>query len=367
MRTSHFVLPNPSSVRARLVIDRMVPSDRGYHKMLNFQSVVGLLVTAGIIWLGLTRIDLSQTMAAFAAVRIEFVLAGGGLIVAVIAIFAVRWHVLLPTSPSVPVRFVFCYLMIGYMMNAIIPLRLGDLARAYLLGRRHGIAVSTTLSTVVVERIFDVVAIVVIGLLVSTVLDLPPLVKVGLRTFAFVGVTGMSLLYGLSFWGQWTKRLAWLDADAGRLWWLRGMLLRLDYFCNALTVLHNGKRLVATSTLTLAGWSVLSASLTMFALSFGLKVPYLAGSLMMVATSLGASIPSAPGSAGVFHVLTVLALSVWRVPTEEAVAVGVLAHGVTIALHIVLGMLCAWLVGIRLSSLAGIGMSRSSIRRSRCA
>jgi glycosyltransferase 2 family protein len=345
----------------------MARRDRGQRKMLNFQSVVGLLVTAGIIWIGLSRIDLSQTMAAFAAVRIEFVLAGGGLIVAVIAIFAVRWHVLLPTSPSVPVRFVFCYLMIGYMMNAIIPLRLGDLARAYLLGRRHGIAVSTTLSTVVVERIFDVVAIVVIGLLVSTVLDLPPLVKVGLRTFAFVGVTGLSLLYGLSFWGQWTKRLAWLDADAGRLWWLRGMLLRLDYFCNALTVLHNGKRLVATSTLTLAGWSVLCASLTMFVLSFGLKVPYLAGSLIMVATSLGASIPSAPGSAGVFHVLTVLALSVWSVPTEEAVAVGVLAHGVTITLHVVLGVLCAWLAGIRLSSLSGIGMPRSGIGRSSCA
>ena len=89
----------------------------------------------------------------------------------------------------------------------------------------------------------------------------------------------------------------------------------------------------------------------MFVFAFGLKVPYLAGSLMMVATSLGASIPSAPGSTGVFHVMTVLALSVWSVPTEEAVAVGVVAHGVTIALHIVLGALCAWLAGIRLSSL----------------
>jgi glycosyltransferase 2 family protein len=343
------------------------PYDRGQRRMFNLQTVVGLLVTAGIIWLGLTRIDLSQTMAAFAAVRVGFVLAGGALVVAAIAIFAVRWHVLLPKPPDVPVRFFFCYLMIGYMMNAIVPLRLGDLVRAYLLGRRHGVAVSTTLSTVVVERIFDVVAIVVIGLLVSTVLDLPPLVKVGLRTFAFVGVTGMSLLYGLSFWGQWTKRLAWLDADAGRVRWLRGTLLRLDYFCKALTVLHDGKRLVTTSALTLAGWSLLSASLTMFPLSFGLKVPYLAGSLIMVATSLGASIPSAPGSTGVFHVLTVLALSVWRVPTEAAVAVGVLAHGVTITLHIVLGVLCAWLAGIRLSSLSGIGMPRSSIGPSRCA
>ena len=343
------------------------PFHRGPRRLVNLQTIAGLLVTAGIIWLGLTRINLSQTMTAFAAVGIGFVLAGGGLIVAAIAIFAVRWRVLLPKSPSVPVRLVFCYLMIGYMMNAIIPLRLGDLVRACLLGRRHGIAVSTTLSTVVVERIFDVVAIVVIGLLVSTVLDLPPLVKVGLRTFAYVGITGMSLLYGLSFWGQWTERLAWLDADAGRLRWLGGMLLRLDYFCKALTVLNDWKRLVATSVLTLAGWSVLSASLTMFTLSFDLKVPYLAGSLIMVATSLGASIPSAPGSAGVFHVLTVLALSVWGVPTEEAVAVGVLAHGVTITLHVVLGVLCAWLAGIRLSSLWGIGMPRSSISRSTCA
>src|SRR5262249_34409623 len=196
-----------------------------------------------------------------------------------------------------------------------------DLVRAYLLGRRHGIAVSTTLSTVVVERIFDVVAIVIIGLLVSTVLDLPPLVKVGLRTFAFVRVTGMALLAALSFWGQWNKQLAWLDADVGRPRWLRGMLLRLDYFCKALTVLHDRKRLMATSVLTLVGWSVLSASLTMFTLSFGLKVPYLVGSLMMVATSLGASIPSAPGSAGGFPVLTRPALCGCAAAAGEAVAV----------------------------------------------
>jgi uncharacterized protein (TIRG00374 family) len=343
------------------------PSDHGQRRIFNLQTVIGLLVTGGIVWLGLTRIDLSETVAAFAVVRVGFVLAGGGLIVAVIAIFAVRWRVLLPKSPSVPARFVFCYLMIGYTMNAIIPLRLGDLVRAYLLGRRHGIAVSTTLSTVVVERFFDVVAIVIIGVLISTMLDLPPLVEVGLRTFAFFGVAGVSLLYGLSFWDQWTERLAWLNADASRPRWLGAALRRLDYFCSALAVLHDWKRLVATSVLTLAGWSVLSAALTMFTLSFGLKVPYLAGSLIMVATSLGASIPSAPGSTGVFHVLTVLALSVWSVPTEEAVAVGVLAHGVTITLHIVLGVLCAWLAGIRLSSLSGIGMSGSTIGRSRCA
>jgi glycosyltransferase 2 family protein len=346
-----------------------LPPERGLlHRMANFQTVVGLLVTAGIIWLGFSRIDLSQTIAAFAVVRVGYVLAGGALVVAVIAILAVRWWVLLPTSPNVPIRLVFCYLMIGYMVNAITPLRLGDLARAYLLGRRHGIAVSMTLSTVVAERLFDVLAIVVIGFLVSTVLDLPPAVEVGLRTFAVLGIAGASLLYGLSFWGGGMDRFARRKFEAsGRLRWLSAMLQRLDYFCQALIVLHDGKRLVAASALTFAGWSVLSASLSMFVFAFGLKVPYLAGSLMMVATSLGASIPSAPGSTGVFHVMTVLALSVWSVPTEEAVAVGVVAHGVTIALHIVLGALCAWLAGIRLSSLREIDLPQAGVGRSRTA
>jgi hypothetical protein len=54
------------------------PSDRGRRRMFNLQTAVGLLVAAGIVWLGLTRIDLSETVAAFAVVRVGFVLAGAG-------------------------------------------------------------------------------------------------------------------------------------------------------------------------------------------------------------------------------------------------------------------------------------------------
>ena len=182
-------------------------SDCGPRGMFSLRPVLGLLVTAGIIWLGLSRIDLSEAIRAFADVRVGYVVAGGALVIAVIAILAVRWHVLLPSSPHA-MCFVFCYLMIGYMVNAIVPLRLGDLVRAYLLGRRQGIAVSMTVSTVVAERLFDVLAIVVIGFLVSTLLDLPPAVEVGLRTFAVLGIAGASLLYGLSFWGESIDRLA---------------------------------------------------------------------------------------------------------------------------------------------------------------
>ena len=101
---------------------------------------------------------------------------------------------------------------------------------------------------------FDVLAIVVIGFLVSTLLALPPAVEVGLRTFAVLGIAGASLLYGLSFWGESIERLARRKIGGSRpLRWLSAMLQRLDYFCQALIVLHDGKRLAAASALTFAG------------------------------------------------------------------------------------------------------------------
>ena len=327
--------------------------------MSRVKTIIGFLVTAGIVGVALWRLDLSEVADAFSVVKGGFVAIGGLLIIAVIGIFAVRWRALLREGRKIKLRFVFSYLMIGYMANATVPLRVGDVIRAYLLGRRHGIAVSTTLSTVAVERVFDIAAIVVIGFVLSTTLELPPLVVIGLRTFLSLSVIGLLVLFTLSFWRRSVERLTWLRPDASRSPWFHGLLQRFDYFCEALTVLHDWRTLVVTCVLTLAGWTVLAASLTMFICAFGLDVPYLAGALMMVATSLGAAIPSAPGSTGVFHVLTVLALSVWNVPTATAAAVGLLAHFVTIALHIVLGLVCAWYIGIRLASLARMDVSLS--------
>ena len=249
--------------------------------------------------------------------------------------------------------------MIGYLVNAIVPLRAGDAVRAYVLGRRHGIAVSTTLSTVAVVRIVGIAAIVATGFILSTMLDLPPLVLIGLRTFLFVSLFGLTLLFALSFWRLSAERLdfslAQIRCKSLSLDWRPlgpgGLFLRCAYRSTRLA--HPPRRLGPT----LLGWSLLAASLTMFISSFRLDVPYLAGALMMVAISLGAAIPSAPGSTGVYHMLTVLALSVWNVPAATSVAVGQLAHFVTIALHIVVGLLCAWWLGIRVASLTRMNVS----------
>jgi hypothetical protein len=77
------------------------PSDRGRRRMVNLQTAVVLLVTAGIVWLGLTRIDLSETVAAFAVVRVGLSLPGRAHRCRD-AIFAVRWRPVAPDQPQPP-------------------------------------------------------------------------------------------------------------------------------------------------------------------------------------------------------------------------------------------------------------------------
>jgi uncharacterized protein (TIRG00374 family) len=320
--------------------------------MFNVRSIIGVSVTVVIIWLGLSRIDLKELIAALRVARWDQVALGGILVVAAIGFFSIRWRLLLQGGEKVPLRLSFTYLSIGYMTNAILPLRPGDLVRAYLCGRRHGIAVSATLSSVVVERIFDVLTIVVIGFLVSALVELRHAVVMGLRVFALAGVAGFTFLFVLSFWSRWIEHIAWLNPGEHTFFWLTALFQRLEYFCQALTVLHDIPRLGLVSVLSFLGWGLLAAAMSSFIHALGIEVPTLAGALMMVVTNLGAVIPSAPGSLGVFHFLTVLALSIWQVPLSLAAAVAVLAHGVSIGIHIALGTLCAWLAGIRLIPLS---------------
>ena len=89
--------------------------------------------------------------------------------------------------------------------------------------------------------------------------------------------------------------------------------------------------------------------------AFQLEIPPAAALLVIAATNLGAVIPSSPGALGIYHFMAVIALSVWRVDTSTAVAFAIGAHAISIALHIVFGISCAWIEGIgvrRLTSLA---------------
>src|SRR6476620_12620858 len=66
-----------------------------------------------------------------------------------------RWHYMLRHMAEIPVRRLFPVVVIGYMGNNVYPARAGEVLRSYILKRREAVPVSVSLATVVLERLFD--------------------------------------------------------------------------------------------------------------------------------------------------------------------------------------------------------------------
>ena len=68
---------------------------------------------------------------------------------------AIRWSALLRPVIAIGPRETFPIVIVGYMANNVLPLRTGELVRAYVLGRRYGVRKTTSLATIAIERLFD--------------------------------------------------------------------------------------------------------------------------------------------------------------------------------------------------------------------
>jgi uncharacterized protein (TIRG00374 family) len=304
----------------------------------------GAFVGIACVAVGIARLDWAETWSVFKRVDHLYLFIAILLLLICFSAFAERWRHLLDTTHAVPRRRFFGYLMIGYMMNAVVPMRPGDVIRATLLRQQHHIPIATALTSVLLERLFDVLTLVLLGLLLSFLVDLPGAVRVGLRTFSAVALIGTTVLLGLS-----AERISGERLARVTLFWapprvVAFLAARADQFVQALRVLRQRRRLPWILLADLVGWCACGLSMFAFTQALHIDVPWTAGFLILVATSLGAAIPGTPGSVGVFHVLAVMALSVWSVDIETAVAFALVAHTSAVALHIGLGALSASLL-----------------------
>jgi glycosyltransferase 2 family protein len=310
--------------------------------------VAGIAVASLIVIVGAVQVDWSATARAFGRIAWADLVGGMVLLVAAMGVFAQRWQYLMapPRQPSLAVT--FGYLAIGYMTNALLPLRSGDLVRAFLLGRRHPIGVSAALSTILLERLFDVAGILAMGAAAAFLIELPPHLLVGLRSFAFSGLAVGMVVFALALAPACQRRLdRALHGLVARHWLSARWLQWFERFVGQLTVVQRAATVGWIVAFTLFGWILVACASAAFVAAAGVAAPpFAAGVLIVVATALGAAIPSLPASVGVYHALAVLALSVWSVPVPDAVATALVAHAATTAVHLLTGGLSAWFIGI---------------------
>ena len=296
-------------------------------------------MAVSLIFLALAfrKVEWPEVLQAWSGARPVWMAAGLLLLVLAWWVAALRWKVILHPAPQVRVVDTFSFITIGYLANTILPLRLGDLARATLMGRRRGLGISRSLGSMALERLMDIITLLFFILLLSLLMEIPSLVKAGLATMAGGALVMLAGLVMLSFHRE---RLSYVQKALA--WVLPGpMALRvvtlIDRFCGGLEVIRDPARLLVVFALSVAGWAVTGLATYVWLLAFNLPLPWFAGIFVLVVINLGSAIPSSPGYVGVYHYLAVLALSAWNVDRGSALAYAIGTHALNMLANVSLG------------------------------
>jgi len=296
---------------------------------------LGLVVSAAALVLAVLGIDLRRVVETLAQAEYVYLIPATVAELAYLVCRAVRWRLLL--EPQVGLARSFWVTNVGYLVSNVLPFRLGDPARAVVIGRSGKVSTVAALSTVVVERVLDMLMVVLL------LAGITPFLYKGKRSDSFVSGVGSAIGAGLvaggaalaasavllllAFRPDWGRRavrrvLGWvprLDSDR----WARAF----DGLFEGLAPLRSGRRGLALLAWSVATWAFVVACYWALMRAFLPQPPALAAPFLVCVVGLGMAIPSSPGAVGVFHAVARYGLTVpFSVPTDQAVTVAFGIH-----------------------------------------
>lgn len=287
-------------------------------------------ISAFFIWLAVRGIDFSELKQSFFGVSIGFVLLSVLLNLFSCWVRAIRWQYLLMPIKKVSLHNVFSALMIGFMINNVLPFRLGEFVRGYALKQSDNISFSASIGTVVVERIIDVLTLLVIFAVILFLFPFPEWVKSGgILVGAIVGVS-IFILYLL------VKKTEWALKIISRFFGLFSEKLSIQIvriarsFIEGVSFLHSAKSYFIISLLSVFTWVIYIY--VMYAMFFAVhfdtiyQLDTLGATVVMVFTSFAIMIPAAPGYVGTFHEIAKQSLMLLHVDKEPALGFAIIFH-----------------------------------------
>ena len=305
----------------------------------------GMLLGAVCLWLSLRNVHLSLFFRAIAEVSWPWVALALAGVTLVGALKALRWQWLYPPDAfPLPWTTHFSILMISQMLNLLVPVRLGELARMGLM-RQEGRPVGTTLGTIVLEKSLDLLVVPAL-LLVTVPLALLP---GWLRSRAGAGalVLAAGLLAALYLVGRFRGRLVALLGKVPQpthSFWVRwaGRLRRLLQTTLDSIAALDGPRLARLLALTAAIWLLSAAVLQAMLIAFRIPADWGAAFVLMIGLTFSNWVPTPPAMIGVVGAVTVAALAPFGVPPAQALALGTVLNVVLVAPPVLLGGWATW-------------------------
>jgi len=317
---------------------------------LDYKFYLGLLVGAVFLFLALHKVDFAEMARVFSGIRWSLIAVALVLYYTIYVARMFRWKLLIAPVKDTSYRNLYSAIAIGFGANNMFPVRLGELVRAYSLGKMEKMSASSVLATVVIERVFDILT--VLGMLVAvfflvTVPEGYGKFMVGLRA---AGITSAAALVVLIAF------LVLLEKNRERAMVILQFLSRplperfrtriksiTVAFADGLNVLYHGRKLVGIVIFSIMTWMIIATFYWVILHSFDISLPFMAAVFVTVLTAFASALPAPPGYIGTFHAAARYGLVFYALPATEAASVGIVMHAMNLIPAIAGGLVFIWL------------------------
>jgi uncharacterized protein (TIRG00374 family) len=319
--------------------------------------VISLIVSLGFLYLAFRNVQFDELGAALGRLNSSWLLVAIGVSLLIMVFRAWRWQLELRPLEYVPFGRLWVIVSVAYMAINLLPVRLGEVVRPWLLSRRSNVSFSNVVGNVVFEKTMDSVIIVfyiLLGLL--TVENLPLWVRRGALVPAIAATILVSLV--LLFW--------WRGEAFVDRWVLHLLPERfrnnvkkvLASIADGMRVIPNPGLLLAVFLVSLSLWFLPILSSYIMILAFDFPVPFGAALVVFIFIGFGTALPNLPGMIGPYQYACQLALGLFGVSEVDALAYGLVLNAVQFLTLIAQGLIALPVAGV---SFADIRRAREGI------
>ena len=276
----------------------------------------------------------------------------------------IRWRYLLNPLGETRFRTVFRSTVIGFGALGLLPVRVGDVIRPYLLARQEGLPVTSVFATIVMERVLDLITVLILmalfvwGFAGSSI---PPRLLGPIEVSAAVGAAiALTLLVIMWVLATHPERIGHLAATMAKV--LPGKLSsrvgRLaSTFSSGFAATRDVRQLFLAFAWSIAVWLAIAAQAWTVTVAFGILMPFTGTFLLQAMLVIGVAVPT-PGGVGSFHEAYRLGVTTFfGASKDQAVAAAIVTHAVSLIPPVLGGILFMAQDGLSLGRLGDLANS----------
>ena len=296
--------------------------------MKRWQLWLGLVVSAIFMWLALDGLDLAEVARHMREANYVWLIPSVAVYFVAVWVRTWRWDYMLRPLKRIPTARLFPVVVIGYAGNNILPFRAGELLRSYVLYRREQVPISASLATVVVERVFDGLVMLVF---VFVALPFAPIPSAAVQS-TVAAASGLFFGALLAFFAlaAFPERAYQLAAKIfGRILPSRFNQPLLGFtqrFLSGLASLRRFRNVLMIFFTSILIWLLETVKYWFVMHAFNFQVSFFALMLMNGIVNLATTLPSAPGYVGTFDEPGIEILKLYNVPPNIAGAYTLVLH-----------------------------------------